>query len=761
MSGSGSTSTSSSASPYLVSSRSTATNTSSTPSSRQSPILSQSSRSQSFTPKSWSSDTKTTRRLRRDSYTSEREVGNSKKRSDNIASSGDSIISSRDDWWEHVLPPGQLAERLRKAQVSSTTSLNEEGPKSSRKSILRNATPSERKTWTSFADIGQSKAQQQPGRSGVNSTRSSVGSLPSIKSDISSISATSSSTEDNAIEAISPISKEETLYNYDRSSTSSPPLLLSVHRSTSLRRSRVVGDQHDNSSSSSNTSIGLGLGGAKGSDIDERLRLWNFNTAPAASPSPHNNLLRPFPSTVGGRQSPLHVLEDTPEVSSEEEQGLKRESVSSSTSTVRTYRRTTRTSTSSVRTLDNLFDGQNILDAGQSPFEPRRGSWQNPSDRHVSFRGDSDEQWQHQTIGRAAGRVQSMMNNASQKRQSWHPEGSRRNTKAFPSSGSSDAIKMQSAPQSMHNRDRRRTTCYSAPTSPRMDLHSLPSTRTTISSLQKPAKVVKASSDNYDPQLALYSSLGLTQTRMASAGNLASTLTRQLIVPLRPMLQLTMFLSISSFTMMALAGFLIAGYLITVFDDVNHRGKQIQSNVNIVTRKMEAGLHWCEKLITGGEEESVPHRSSSSIVTAPIRLAFAVPTTIAYKLTPTSVSESFGFRDGPAAPMPSSQERPSTSRSGSQSSQSSKSSKQSKASSIPPRPPLTSLLPSIFLTIMIALGAGLANFFVGRASTTPTFATTPLSPSAMPPRTSSHIPIRKRSSVQTQPRRHSYDIAAM
>ncbi len=76
--------------------------------------------------------------------------------------------SSRDphsqEWWEHVLPPGQLAERLRKAQRSSSSSRRRNNP------ALANATPSERSAWKRLSGLPKEFDQ---GRSGASSTTSS------------------------------------------------------------------------------------------------------------------------------------------------------------------------------------------------------------------------------------------------------------------------------------------------------------------------------------------------------------------------------------------------------------------------------------------------------------------------------------------------------------------------------------------------------------------------------------------------------------
>ncbi len=54
---------------------------------------------------------------------------------------------SSQEWWEHVLPPGQLAERLRKAQRSSNSSRRRNNP------ALANATPSERSAWKRLSGL--------------------------------------------------------------------------------------------------------------------------------------------------------------------------------------------------------------------------------------------------------------------------------------------------------------------------------------------------------------------------------------------------------------------------------------------------------------------------------------------------------------------------------------------------------------------------------------------------------------------------------
>ncbi|PWN48327.1 hypothetical protein IE53DRAFT_202321 [Violaceomyces palustris] len=65
-----------------------------------------------------------------------------------------------EQWWEHVLPPGQLAERLRRAQRSSdrgeAIDTVDSKPRRSGSSSLSGATRTERGVWTKLADLSKS-----------------------------------------------------------------------------------------------------------------------------------------------------------------------------------------------------------------------------------------------------------------------------------------------------------------------------------------------------------------------------------------------------------------------------------------------------------------------------------------------------------------------------------------------------------------------------------------------------------------------------
>jgi len=316
----------------------------------------------------------------------------------------------------------------------------------------------------------------------------------------------------------------------------------------------------------------------------------------------------------------------------------------------------------------------------------------------------------------------------------------RRSNRPFPSTTSTSKPQDHSTYSSSGSSRGKRTPCYSAPSSPKfttlpLDGHGRPLRP------REESRVVSPSSENFDkqqvPDLVFISSLNVAQHQLASAGNVAINLTRQLSVPLRPMIYLGVFLSISSFTFMALAGFLIAGYLVTAWDDVNSRGKQIQKNVYSATS-------WCGKLLGSDDEESssekAPTTARSGEDTAshsdtpvkpllPSRLqsGFMFPFTVAYKLIPTSISESFGNGNA-GKEKDSASSRPHSSPS-------------STTHALPPRPPLHSLLPSIFLTILLALGAGLVGFFVDRkASKNSTTSSSSTIPDASPSSSSSSRP---------------------
>ncbi|UZJ54303.1 hypothetical protein CBS101457_003623 [Exobasidium rhododendri] len=675
----------------------------------------------------------------------------------------------KDQWWEHVLPPGQLAERFRRAQQGSSSESTrslaaiEDRSKAARKNVLSEATPSERKIWTSLADFGRGDGRIEPNRSEANSSRSSVGSLRSIRSDNSSISNGTSihSVEEGTLHRRGTSEREDweqRSKGRDVSGTISPPYLHSMSRSTTCRRSRVL-DSNDGGLGSAN---GAKAGQVSDVDLKERLGQWNSKLPfqPPSRTSSHTSL-RPFPRSVEGRMSPTRVLSDTPEVSSDEEHKSDEEySMSTTTKTKKTTIRRTTKQSNSVNVVETVRDAtprsskrrSMPIFAAPTP-SPRRTSLtavantdgsHTSSLRHVSFSQNVEvsggEKQSSQTLGRQLGRSHSLLNDTSSKGRSWQPDPARQPLKVFPTLASGAIFTDPSVPPPSSVRGRRMP-CYSAPTSPRLVPESLEKTATRP--LAETSLKLSEEGTSKLQDVALLSSSEVAQTQMASANSLALTFTHHLSLSLKPMLYLTILLSISSFAFVALAGCLVIGYMITAWDDVNSRGKVIQKNVSSVKS-------WCGKLLLGGQDGSSPpppdasslkhddeqqhHHTSSRMLSAPIRFAFAFPATIAYKLTPTAISDTLGLgseREDDTASRSTNPHTSSSSHGGMKGSRSD--SPPDFRASIPPRPPLSALLPSILLTILLALGAGIISFFVNRSSQTASDASSAASLSKLKP----------------------------
>lgn len=220
------------------------------------------------------------------------------------------------------------------------------------------------------------------------------------------------------------------------------------------------------------------------------------------------------------------------------------------------------------------------------------------------------------------------------------------------------------------------------------------------------------------PDAALLDSLNVAHKQLASAGNLAITLTRQLSAPLRPVLQMTLFLSISSLTVLSLACFLCASYMLTAWDDVSKRSHRVGQVAGKTRHTMGRTLTWGMRMLGPGsgaegkeskagngdaagaggvQGETRKRRESASrgAVSAaghamlwPARIAWSGASTVAFLVTPPAVSHMFTHgREGQ---------------------------KTKPRSTLPPRPPLSTLLPSILFTLLLALGAGLTSFMASR-----------------------------------------------
>lgn len=681
------------------------------------------------------------------------------------------------------MPPGQLAERLRKAQQGSTkhTSLvdQNDAQSASRKSILRSAgsgsgslphnirANKRRASTSAAAKLGLQSIQAE----GTWSPRSSQSSHPSgsTRSSVGDLaSGASSANDDDLMENRSNTVLEEEMYaNF--SGRISPTSTI-VSRSTSNRRPRVLSED----------ASGLGMSFVRSAkhnaELDERFRQWNAGLpfqstkgTPASTLNAH-----PFPSShsTSGRLSSLaSSFASTPELSSEEEDR---------TTAVCSPPPIHQTRTSSMKSTNTV--------------SPATQGAHKPPQRRVSFNQNQqvrrgDNVTYTQTIGRAQGRS---LSNVGDKRSTWHSHLTAR--AAHETRQSSHGISVRSFPTTHPNAEVRahahshvrgkRMPSYSAPTSPRTAFRSLHAnqeahsrTNTARPALDKEKNQPEQSSV---AELAILSSLGAAQAQFASARSIAGALTRQLSAPLRPMLHLTLLVSISSMAFVALSAFLVAGYLFTVWDDVNSRRHSITQNVSSATKGLGNGVQWTRRMLSGvdvdqaQEPASQDHKSSAQdvppraprahnrtakMLMAPLRFAIGVPVAVIYNLTPKPVREVFSSTGQTSKQTPHS-----------------RSQSDPRFHQMPPRPPLSSLLPSIALTVVIALGAGLASFFAERAPTSTSRSpgsrpsspllngaqASPLHGSAPRHARTSSVPshIRRRSHLASADKRSSYSFAA-
>lgn len=684
---------------------------------------------------------------------------------------------TRNDWWENVLPPGQLAERLKRAQPGSSTSTVEEtddGPRHSRKSILRSSTSeTNNKKGKQFSSNSLPRSSSstimtdenptpssssssssmylspplQPWNGGRiragtwSSQSSSYGSYPtpSTRSSISvgDMSSSSSSNDESPSERRSPILAGEDwssmLHGFgDRGSGATSPT--SITRSKTNRRRRFIG-------SDDGTGLGVTIRGAKGSvvDLDERLRQWNNGIPFTSSSSSATASLRPFPSSRQSRTG--SDLYDTPEHSSAEEDhhngpyyGNHRFPRTSSTRTSDTVRDSIRTKAASLASAPT--SRRSSITAGH---HSNTQSY-HPS-RRVSFSQEvevvqSNDVKKVQTIGRAHGRSMSTLSDKHDLRNKFTITPQARTHTSH--------LRAQEDLQS-HSR-RKRSTCYSAPTSPRLAaLHlsaadpkerpfSKLSRETTPTSSGRSTPKTRSRKNSFNAEedadvarlAILTNSLGVAHNQLSSARSLAMALTRQLSAPLRPFFHLTLLVSISSVAFVALASFLFAGYMCTVWDDVNSRGKSLQNNVTSARKTLESRVQWTRTMLgIGSSEEKIgTENSNAKEAEAAIKNAeqnkkgslgsfvFALPIAVAQSLIPSVVT---GRKDTHTHSTPYTTSAPSGGKRTYSSRRASRN-ENNAFHTLPPRPPLSSLLPSIAFTIVIAFGAGLASFFANRAA---------------------------------------------
>ncbi|SNX86692.1 uncharacterized protein MEPE_05401 [Melanopsichium pennsylvanicum] len=686
--------------------------------------------------------------------------------------------SSRDphsqEWWEHVLPPGQLAERLRKAQRSSSASRRRNNP------ALANATPSERSAWKRLSglpkEIGQhDRSEASTATSSCRSSfqactttapRSALKSKSSQRSqdasavDFGDASHSVSSAEVSGDELFGCASTAHqspqtharlafpsglpTSSEHDSSSrrragvrtTSNSPELASSQWSVPSWASPLLPSAFDSSRSGSRTTGGRrmrvmsedGLGSsvsASGQTFSSSsYRLPNSQSAVHLNQFVNSNDTSTWSNIAADRtraKFPHLSLPATPELSSDEAADVT--NFTTTTTTQRTRKISTTKTTifassskasSPPTILRSHFDRPN-----QPPCPP--GSEENDEstspgryDRHVSFDQASD-------IPRRAsvdGYTEAMTSSYS----AFNFGSSREYVSPF------DSLPPRSnstrRPRQGVRISGRRTTSFSLPGSRRGSIRESSSPHSDPASVSSSGFGHRRAASISDAMLL--DSLNVAHNQLASAGNLALTLTRQLSAPLRPVFRMTLFLSISSITVLSLACFLCASYMLTAWDDVSKRTHKVGRAAGKTKHKFERTLDWGLKMLgpndaptrgnskpasksfaeapsgprsargasgttsnasSKGDAES--RGSKHSVLLWPARMAWSGATTVAYHMTPATISKMFEPKTAKAKP-----------------------------SNLPPRPPLSTLLPSILFTLLLALGAGLNSFLASRRAAT-------------------------------------------
>ncbi|EPQ27219.1 uncharacterized protein PFL1_05142 [Pseudozyma flocculosa PF-1] len=642
------------------------------------------------------------------------------------ASGSQTAAGSTDQWWEHVLPPGQLAERLRRAQMSSDARSSTAARRF--KTPLAGATPSERKVWKGFSELDQGDTVRRRGASHRvdRSARSSAQTSAEASSDESA----------SHSEQHSPDSKVSSLGHYDDlvgtfdaerywSGLRGDPAPRSFSRSGSARRARVHSED------------GLGLGIA------------STSTAANTHKGSQHAHLRHF--GYSGFVSP--TLSDTPEVSSNDE-SEDRHSTATTTAaatptTTTTFTTTSRHSrtvsmTSTVRSGHTYAQPPAILrshfdrseDGVESIYDPGSGRDRFATSeriRHVSFDGDLRDVAKATAAAAAMYRFPTA---ASQPIHSAHerPSHFRDGCDAFEGFASRSNSTRRSRHGFRSGGHHHRASSYSAPVSPRgsMQFHGSATVFGGPPASRSSAGHRRASSI---PDVALLDSLNVAQNQLATAGNLAATLTRQLSAPLRPVFHLTLFLSISSITLVSLACFLAAGYFLTAWDDLATKRQRVGAAAGSARKNLGATVAWGMHMLSDSPSPASrnrrPQKPASETDDAnadgydipgsseqarsrthrawPVSFALASASAVACRVLPKPLYEamglsSTGFAGGDRPTMPR----------GTRPREAGTRPSPASTSRLPPRPPLSLLLPSIFFTLLIAVGAGLASFFASR-----------------------------------------------
>jgi hypothetical protein len=668
-----------------------------------------------------------------------------------------------EQWWEHVLPPGQLAERLRRAQAAAAVpaSASANDVSAIREYGHGTAAPStaDRASRLAAGSLGRSSPAQSTSNASklarpashqgtLSSTaaprRSALRATPSNRQcELERSHSENSQSSDGSAgaDAEKRHSPEFNGGHWSGDGKTSPGGTVraphaaghypasSFSRSTSVRRSRVMSED----------GIGLGFGV---SHSNGSIGSWEH-----AAPG-----FKPFPTSTGGRVSPAFYYSSTPDFSSEDDQppASSRSRPPRVSTTTRTTRITRTTSTTSITSMS----GAEAASHDASHREQRRVSFSHDAKPDTSASGSRRGSVQGSTPGvrkGPSGTATPVAGNAHLP----FPSSASTSQRASRNEAAFDQLPTLRTWQPAHDtsasRDMfpgrggfsRRVPSHSAPTSPRQSIHLQDHERPRFEGFGVRHRNGFAAGESIDetqhlPDLALLNSLNHAHTQLAGAGNLAMALTRQLSAPLRPVMHVALFLSISSITLVTLVGCLIASYVLSVWDDVGLRGRRVGAAAGQARRNIEGGLTWGRRMLgaPGGKEPSAGQRQRISLL-APIYYTIAVPGVLAQKLAPSALAERLGVE---VADMPAPRSRRGSSAVGSDTSSRrdsgsteagepaadgspklGPSSRPGSPSShpMPPRPPLSHLLPSIFFTLVIALFAGLASYLTTRRGGSP------------------------------------------
>ncbi|SAM85956.1 uncharacterized protein UBRO_07873 [Ustilago bromivora] len=705
----------------------------------------------------------------------------------NMLASSEPTSSSRgshaQEWWEHVLPPGQLAERLRKAQRSSSASRRR-----SSNAALANATSSERSAWKRLSGLPTEKSDPTRSESSTatSSRRSffqgSTATLPQsafkascrVHQDRSALHYDDLSQSNSSAQVSSdqlpggasagqhsperrvrytfPTPLPASTQQHHRSrrhgarhTTSNSPELSSIWLATSSSSTSPppLPSAFDPSRNASRSTDGRGMrvmsedGMASTIFASQQSSSWSSSSSAYRLPSSHSAThLNQFNNTNTDSSSSWNsiaadrtraqfthrLLPDTPELSSDEANGVtttqRKREISTTRTTVRSSSNAPSPPTPSPTILRSDFDrpDQPLCPLGSEKTEGSRSTSPSRRDRHVSFEQSTE------TPRRASVHdYPEPMMTSSQSAFNLGTLPNREYTSPF------DTLPPRSnntrRPRQPVRISGRRTTSFSLPGSRRGSIHGESPFAHSSTPFSSEAHGHHRPSTSI-PDAMLLDSLNVAHKQLASAGNLALTLTRQLSASLRPVFHMTLFLSISSITVLSLACFLCASYVLTAWDDVSKRSHKVGQVAGKTKHKFEKALDWGVSMLGPTDISARPtskpatstmressaqaeanssntqaEKESTSAAKAPVsatahaflwsaRMAWSATSSVAYRVTPPTISKLF---------------------------EEDKSSKpKAKTSTLPPRPPLSTLLSSILFTLILAIGAGLNSFLASR-----------------------------------------------